>query len=173
MTKTVAALKRELGSLRAGRANPALLEGIEVSYYGTMTPLKQLAGISTPEPRLLVIQPWDKQSIADIEKAILKSDLGLTPSNDGNVIRLPFPELTEERRRELVRYASRKTEEARVAIRNLRREANDQLKKLQKDGLLSEDGMHVEMDRVQKLTDEFIDKVEKVFKSKEQEIMEV
>ena len=173
MEKVIAALQRELATLRAGRATPALLDRIEVDYYGTVTPLKQLAGISTPEPRLLVIQPWDKKSIADIEKAILKSDLGLTPTNDGSVIRLSIPQLTEERRRELVKFVRKKAEESKVGIRNLRRDANEAIKQLEKNGEISEDGRHRAQDEIQELTDTKIKEIDDVLQVKEKEIMEV
>ncbi len=173
LKKTVAAMQREFATLRAGRATPALVENLEVEYYGTPTPLNQLAGISVPEPRLIVIQPWDKNSIKDVEKAILKSDLGLTPNNDGTVIRLTIPQLTEERRKELVKHIRKKAEEGRVAIRNLRREVNDKLKKMEKDGEVSEDMRYSSQEEIQKITDEYIEEVDKIVEAKEKEIMEV
>ena len=173
MDKVIGAFQRELATLRAGRATPSLLDRIEVDYYGTATPLIQLAGISAPEPRLLVIQPWDKSSAGEIEKAILKSDLGLTPINDGTVIRLQIPQLTEERRHELVKHVRKKAEESRVAIRNVRREANESLKQLEKSGEISEDVWRRAQDEVQELTDEKITKVEELLQSKEKEVMEV
>ncbi len=173
MTKAVAAFQRELATLRAGRASPSLLDRIEVDYYGISTPLNQLAGVTAPEPRLLVVQPWDKQSIPEIEKAIQKSDLGLTPSNDGNVIRLTIPELTEERRKELVKYVKKKAEEGRVAIRNIRRDANDMIKQMEKDSDISEDDSRRAQDEIQELTDSKIEEVDKVLEAKEEEIMEV
>ena len=173
MKKTIEALKREFATLRAGRATPSLLDKVDVDYYGTKTPLKQLANISAPEPRLLVVQPWDKGAIADIEKAILKSDLGLTPNNDGNMIRISIPQLTEERRKELVKFVRKKTEEGRVAIRNQRRDANEQLKALEKGGKISEDDLRRAQEEVQKITDQNIKVLEEVLAEKEKEIMEV
>lgn len=170
MDKVVAAFQRELATLRAGRATPALLDRIEVNYYDTLTPLIQLAGITAPEPRLLVIQPWDKSAIGSIEKAILKSDLGLTPINDGNVIRLAIPQLTEERRLELVKQVRKKAEESRIGIRNIRREANDSLKQLEKDGDISEDEWRRSQERVQDLTDEKVAEIDQVLETKEKEI---
>jgi ribosome recycling factor len=173
MAKGIDALNRELAKLRAGRANPALLDRITVEYYGAETALNQLATISVPEARLLVVQPFDKTSISDIERAILKSDLGLTPSNDGVVIRIAIPALTEERRKDLVKLVKKSAEEAKVAIRNVRRDANDDLKKLQKDGEMTEDELRRSTDVVQKLTDKTIVKVDEVAETKEKEIMEV
>ncbi|HOB29405.1 MAG: ribosome recycling factor [Dethiobacteria bacterium] len=173
MDKVVAAFQRELATLRAGRATPALLDRIEVNYYDTPTPLIQLAGITAPEPRLLVIQPWDKSSIGNIEKAILKSDLGLTPVNDGNVIRLAVPQLTEERRRELVKHVRKKAEESRISIRNIRREANENLKQLEKAGDISEDEWRRSQDEIQDLTDEKIAEIDQLLQVKEKEILEV
>lgn len=173
MEKVIAALQRELATLRAGRATPSLLDRVEVIYYNTPTPLKQLAGISAPEPRLLVIQPWDKNSIGDIEKAILKSDLGLTPSSDGSVIRLSIPQLTEERRRELVRFIRKKAEESKVGVRNIRRDANEEIKQLEKAGEVSEDDRHRAQDEIQELTDGKITEIDTVLQLKEKEILEV
>lgn len=173
MEKVIAAFQRELATLRAGRATPSLLDRIEVNYYDALTPLIQLAGITAPEPRLLVIQPWDKSSIGNIEKAILKSDLGLTPINDGNVIRLSIPQLTEERRHELVKHLRKKAEESRVGIRNARREANDSLKQLEKSGDISEDGWRRAQDEIQELTDEKIARIDELLQSKEKEVLEV
>ena len=173
MGKVITALKKEFSVLRAGRATPALLDRIEVEYYGTATPLNQLAGVTAPEPRLLVVQPWDKQALGDIEKAILKSDLGLTPNNDGNIIRLPIPQLTEERRMELAKFIRKKAEESKVIIRNVRREANDEIKKLEKAGDLAEDDRHRGQDQVQVITDKMIKQVDDVLEAKEKEIMEV
>lgn len=173
MTKGIEALNRELAKLRAGRANPALLDRVTVEYYGAETALNQLATISVPEARLLVVQPFDKSSIGDIERAILKSDLGLTPSNDGTIIRISIPPLTEERRKDLVKIVKKSAEEAKVAIRNVRRDVNDDLKKLQKDGEMTEDELRRSTDEVQKLTDKFIDKVDAAADNKEKEIMEV
>lgn len=173
MEKAVAALRRELATIRAGRATPSLLDKITVDYYGSATPLNQLANISAPEPRLLVIQPWDKKTVAEIERAILKSDLGLTPSNDGTVIRLAVPQLTEERRRELVKVVRKKAEEARVAVRNVRRDVNEEIKKNEKNSVITEDELHKTQDEIQKMTDKHIEEVEKVLAAKEKEIMEV
>lgn len=173
MKKAIEALGRELAKLRAGRANPAILDRVTVEYYGAETPLNQLATISVPEARLLAIQPFDKSSISDIERAILKSDLGLTPSNDGTLIRITIPPLTEERRKELVKLVKKSAEDAKVAVRNVRRDANDALKKVQKDGDLTEDELRRSTDEVQKLTDKAITDVDEVSEKKEKEIMEV
>lgn len=172
MEKAIGALKRDLGSLRAGRATPALLDRIQVDYYGSMTPLNQLANINTPDSRTLFIQPWDKSSLADIERAIMKSDLGLTPSNDGSSIRIMVPMLTEERRTDLVKMTKKFGEEAKVAIRNIRRDANDDIKKLEKTDI-SEDESRRHQEDIQKTTDKFVAEVDKVLASKEKEIMEV
>jgi len=173
MEKAVASLTRELASVRAGRASANLLDKISVDYYGAPTPVNQLASISVPEARLLVIQPYDKTVLGDIEKAILKSDLGLTPSNDGSLIRLSIPALTEERRKELVKLVKKYAEEAKVAVRNIRRDGNDDLKKLEKNGDITEDELRGNTEEVQKLTDDYIVKVDQVAKDKEKEIMEV
>jgi ribosome recycling factor len=173
MEKAVAALSRELASVRAGRASANLLDKISMDYYGAPTPVNQLASISVPEARLLVIQPYDKTVLGDIEKAILKSDLGLTPSNDGSVIRLSIPALTEERRKDLVKLVKKYAEEAKVAVRNIRRDGNDDLKKLEKNGDITEDELRSNTENVQKLTDDYIVKVDQVAKDKEKEIMEV
>ncbi|ACX66381.1 ribosome recycling factor [Paenibacillus lautus] len=172
MEKAILSLKRDLATLRAGRAAPALLDRITVEYYGAQTPLNQLANISTPDSRTLMIQPWDKSSLADIEKAIMKSDIGLTPANDGNQIRLVVPALTEERRTELVKMTKKFGEEAKVAIRNIRRDANDDIKKLEKTDI-SEDESRRHQEDIQKATDKFIAEVDKVLVAKEKEIMEV
>lgn len=173
MQKTVEALQTDLRAIRTGRASPALVERVLVDYYGMPTPLVQLAGATVPEPRLLVIRPWDRSTIGAIEKALLKSDLGLTPTNDGQVIRLVIPQLTEERRRDLMKLVNKRVEEARVAVRNIRRDANDMLRDLEKEKLISEDELHQGRDEAQKLTDDFIKKVDEVGKAKEAEIMEV
>ncbi len=173
MDKTVSNLSRELGSLRAGRANPQLLDRIVVDYYGVPTPLNQVGNISVPEPRLLVIAPWEAKMIPAIEKEIMKSDLGITPNNDGKVIRLAFPELTEERRKELVKIAHRMGEEAKVAIRMVRRNSNDQIKKMKRNSEFSEDDLKNAEDTVQEITDEYIEQIDKVIEAKEEEIMEV
>ncbi|MFC4811256.1 ribosome recycling factor [Paenibacillus sp. GCM10023250] len=172
MDKAIAALKRDLSTLRAGRATPALLDRLQVEYYGAMTPVNQLANINTPDSRTLLIQPWDKSSLGAIEKAIMKSDLGLTPSNDGSTIRIGIPMLTEERRSELVKMTKKFGEEAKVAIRNIRRDANDDIKKLEKTDI-SEDESRRHQDDIQKTTDKFIAEVEKVLAAKEKDIMEV
>ena len=173
MEKTISSLKKEFASVRAGRANPSLLDRITVDYYGTPTPLNQLSNISAPEPRLLVIQPYDSNSIADIEREILKSDLGLNPSNDGKIIRLAIPQLTEERRKELSKLVKKYGEEAKIAVRNIRRDSNDELKKAEKDKLITEDDLKLGQDEVQKVTDEFSKKIDELVDQKIKEIMEV
>lgn len=173
MTQAVRSFSKDLATVRAGRANPSLLDNVYVDYYGAPTPLNQLASISAPEARLLVISPFDKSSIGDVEKAIQKADLGLTPSNDGKVLRINIPSLTEERRKELTKVVSKYLEEARVQVRNVRRETNDQLKKMEKDSDLTEDDLRSEQDRVQKETDAKIAELERLSKEKEEEIMEV
>lgn len=173
MLKAVEVLRKDLQSLRAGRANPAILEKVTVDYYGSPTPINQMANISAPEPRLLIIQPWDKSIIPNVEKAILKSDLGLNPNSDGTVIRLAIPQLTQERRKELVKVVKKKGEEGKIAIRNIRREANDELKDLEKSKDISEDDNKRGQEDVQKLTDKFIQEIDKVLENKEMEIMEV
>jgi ribosome recycling factor len=172
MEKAIQALRRELTGLRAGRATPALLERIQVEYYGTQTPLNQLASITVADSRTLTIQPWDKSAMGDIEKAIMKSDLGITTTNDGSVIRISFPPLTEERRAELVKLTKKYGEEAKVAIRNVRRDANDEIKKLEKDQISMDESKRHQED-IQKLTDRFVAEVDKVLAAKEKEIMEV
>ncbi len=166
-------LKRDLSGLRTGRASVALFDGVRVDYYGTMTPLKQVASISTPEARLITIQPWEPALIKEIEKALAGSGLGLTPSNDGKLIRLPLPPLTEERRKELSKICKKHGEDTKVVIRGFRRDANEELKKLQKDGKLTEDELRKSEADTQKLTDQYIQKNDDVVKKKEQEIMEV
>lgn len=173
MKKTVENLRKEYGSLRAGRANPSLLDKITVDYYGVPTPINQLANISVPEPRMLVIQPWDKSSLPTVEKAILKSDLGLTPSSDGQVIRITIPQLTKERRADLVKVVRKKAEETKVAIRNIRRDANDHIKLMEKEHEVSEDDAKRAQEETQKGTDRFIKEVDHVVQVKEEEIMEV
>jgi ribosome recycling factor len=167
------ALKKEFGSVRTGRASLSLLDGIMVDYYGTLTPLQQLASLSVPESRQIAIQPWEQRIIPEIEKAIMKSDLGLTPSNDGKFIRIGIPPLTEERRKQLVKVVRKRAEEAKIAIRNIRRDTNEELKKLEKEKHLSEDDAKKSHDEIQKLTDSYIAKVDEVLKHKENEIMEV
>jgi ribosome recycling factor len=173
MTKAIQAYTRELASIRAGRASASLLDRITVEYYGAPTPINQVAGISTPEARLLVIQPYDKTILGDIEKAILKSDLGINPTNDGSIIRIAIPQLTEERRKELVKVIKKESEEAKIAIRNIRRDANDEFKKLEKNGEITEDAHRGYSDDIQKLTDDHITKIDQITKDKEKEIMEV
>lgn len=173
MEKAVESTKSELSKLRTGKASTALVDTIQVHYYGTKVLLKQVGNISTPEPRLIVIQPWDKSILSEIEKAILKSDLGLNPSNDGVAIRIPIPSLTEERRRELVKLVKKLGEEGKVAIRNVRRDANEKLKSAEKDHTISEDDLHRFQDNIQELTDEYIKAIDEILKTKETEIMEV
>lgn len=173
MQKAIEALKKEYATLRAGRATPALLDRVLVDYYGTLTPINQLANIGVPEPRMLVIQPWDKSTIPAIEKAILKSDLGVTPTSDGVVVRIVIPQLTEERRKELAKVVKKKAEESKVAVRNIRREVNDKMKSIEKKGEISEDEAKRGQDSVQKLTDNYIKMIDKVMEAKEKEIMEV
>lgn len=173
MKKSVDALQEDLMGIRTGRAAPALVEKLPVEYYGTMTPLNQMASIAAPEPRLLVIKPWDPSALADIERAILKSDLGLTPMNDGKLIRLNVPRLTEERRRELVKLVSRRVEEGRIAVRNLRRDALQDLKEFEKEKMISEDEFFRGKDDVQDLTDEFVKEIDAIGERKEEELMEV
>jgi ribosome recycling factor len=173
MDQSVAAFKHELSRVRTGRASTALLEGLQVNYYGAKTPLRQLAGLAAPEPRLLVVTPYDKAATHEIEKAIQTSDLGLTPINDGKVIRIPIPELTEERRKELVRHVRKMAEDFRVSIRNHRRDANETLRNLHKDKKVTDDDLRAAEVKVQQFTTEYIDKLDKVLAAKEAEIMEV
>lgn len=173
MKKALEVMRKEYASLRAGRATPALLDKVTVDYYGTPTPINQVANIGVPEPRLITIQPWEKPMLATIEKAILKSDLGLTPNNDGSVIRLSIPQLTQQRRTELVKVVHKKAEECRVAVRNLRRDGNEAIKKLEKDRVVSEDEAKKGQDDIQKLTDKYIKDIDHVMAAKEKEIMEV
>lgn len=173
MDKTLSALAHEFATVRTGRASGSILEKVTVDYYGVQTPLMQLATISAPEPQSLLIQPYDKSSIAAIEKAIRSADLGLNPANDGNVIRIPFPPLTEERRKELVKLCRGYAEEARVAIRNIRRDANDRLKKAEREGEITQDDLHRTEAEVQKTTDAHIAEIDQALKRKEDEIMEV
>ena len=172
MDKTIEALHIDLRAIRTGRASPALVERLQVEYYGVPTPLNQLAGTTVPEPRLFVIRPWDRNTIGIIEKAILKSDLGLNPSNDGQVIRLIIPQLTEERRRDLSKQVAKRVEEARVSARNIRRDAIDMLRELEKEKMISEDELFEARDKVQHLTDDFIKQIDEVGKAKEAEILE-
>lgn len=173
MARAVEALERDLQGIRTGRASTSLVERIHVDYYGTQTALNQLAGISVPEPHQIVIQPWDRSVLGAIEKAIIKSDIGLTPNVDGTVVRLTIPQLTEERRRDLVRVVHKRMEEARVEIRNLRRDAADQLKKLERDGELGTDDVYRLLEGIQKTTDRHIAEVDRVGGAKEQEVLEV
>jgi ribosome recycling factor len=172
MVKSIKSLQTEIMRIRTGRASASLLDGIRVDYYGTMTPLNQMATISVPESRLIVIQPWDVSGLKDIEKAILKSELGLTPSNDGKIIRLSIPPLTEERRKELVKVVHKICEDYKVAVRNIRRDANELLKGFKKDGDISEDDAFKGQDRVQKITDDFIKNIDDIYQAKEKEILE-
>jgi ribosome recycling factor len=172
MGKTIASLKTELTRVRTGRANLSLLDGIRVDYYGTPTPINQMASLSVPESRLITIQPWDASVIKEIEKALLKSDLGLTPSNDGKIIRIAIPPLTEERRKQLAKSVHKTCEDHKIAIRNIRRDANELLKSLKKDGEIAEDDAFKGQDQVQKITDEFISQIDDIYKDKEKEILE-
>ena len=173
MKKTIAVFKSDLATMKAGRANPTMLDRIEVEYYGSMAPISQVANISAPEPRILLIQPWEKSSLKTIEKAILKSDLGINPSNDGSVIRLVVPELTEETRKNLVKNVKKTGEDAKVAIRSIRREANDKIKALKKENEVSEDQIKKGEDDIQKKTDNFIKEVDAMIEAKEKEIMSI
>ena len=173
MAKAIAALHRELATIRTGRASPGLVEHLTVDYYGTPTPLKQLATIGVPEARLLTIQPWDKGSLSAIEKTIQKSDLGLNPNNDGSIIRLVIPQLTEERRRELVRVVHKKVEDGHVAIRNVRRDAHEMLRELQREKEISEDEEYRAKEQLQKITDRFVGQADEIGKQKEGELLEV
>ncbi len=173
MEKTIAALKSELATIRTGRANAALLDHVRVSYYGSDVPLSQVGNISVPEPRMLVIAPWEKTIIGDIEKAILKSDLGLTPTNDGEVVRIVLPELTEDRRKDLVKQVRASSEKAKVSIRNVRRDFNDDVKKQVKDDGLSEDEAKRLQEKIQKITDGFVAEVDQVIEHKEKDILTV
>lgn len=173
MQKSVVALKSELATIRTGRANAALLDHVRVSYYGSEVPVSQAGNISVPEPRMLIITPWEKSILGDIEKAIMKSDLGLTPTNDGSVVRIVLPELTEERRRDLVKQVRSVGEKAKVSIRNIRRDANEDIRKQQKEEGLSEDDVKREHDRVQKITDQFIAEIDQIIEHKESDILTV
>lgn len=173
MEKVISYLKKEYDRVRTGRASPALLDGIKVDYYGTPMPLNQVANISVPEPRLITIQPWDKGIMGEIEKAIQRSDLGLTPMNDGKVIRIAIPPLTEERRKELVKLVKKIAEERKVDLRNHRREANETLKELKKDKVITEDELFRYQEEVQKITDSYVEKVELLMEQKEKEILEI
>ena len=173
MNKTISVLQENFSEVRAGRANPAILNKIRVDYYGTPTPINQVAGISVPEARLIVIQPWDATLLKEIEKEILKAEIGINPNNDGKVIRLAFPELNEERRKELVKEVKKMAEDSKVSIRSIRREAMDEAKKLQKDNQMTEDELKGAEDKIQKLTDNKIAEIDKILAEKEKEIMSV
>jgi ribosome recycling factor len=173
MTRAVEVLSGDLQSVRTGRAHPNLLDKVQVDYYGSPTPLNGVANISAPEPRMVLVQPWDRTMLGAIEKAIQKSDLGINPNNDGQVIRLVLPQLTEERRKDLVKQVHHRTEEARVAVRNIRRDSLDQLRKAEKDGGISQEDERRAQDRLQKLTDQYIKRVDDVAKRKETEVLEV
>lgn len=173
MKKSISNLQKDFASIRTGRANPAMFDGLRVDVYGSQMPINQLATIACPEPRLVVITAWDKTNLAEIEKAILKSDLSVNPSNDGNLIRIQIPDLTEERRKEYVKYAKTKAEEARVAVRNVRRDGNDMIKDLEKEKEISEDDAKNGQARVQKLTDKYIEEIQKITDNKEKEILNI
>jgi len=173
MKKSISFLREDLASIRAGKANPKLVDKIQVSYYGTMTPLSQVSNISVPEPRAIIIQPWDASLIKEIEKAILASDLGINPTNDGKLIRLLIPQLTEERRRDLLKLVKKETENSKIAIRNVRRDANEEFKKQEKESILSKDDHKKAEDEMQKITDKYIKLIDDVYKDKEKEILEV
>ena len=173
MKNSLDSLKKEFGKVRTGRASLSLLDGIKVNYYDALTPLNQIASLNIPESRTITVQPWDKQIIGEIEKAILKSELGLTPINDGNIIRINIPILTEERRKELVKVVKKMVEECKVALRNIRRDANENFKQMKKNKEISEDEAFKNQNRTQEITDEFINKVDGLLKNKEKEIMEI
>ena len=173
MNKTLDVLKEDFGTIRAGRANPHVLDKIKVDYYGSPTPIQQVGNVSVPEARMIVIQPWDKSMLKAVEKAILTSELGINPTNDGSVIRLVFPELTEERRKELSKEVKKKGDQAKVAIRNIRRDANEAFKKMEKGGEMSEDDLELATNKMQKLTDKMIEKVDQAVEVKTKEIMTV
>ena len=173
MIKSISVYEENLAEIRAGRANPAILNKIKIDYYGTPTPINQVAGISVPEARLIVIQPWDASILKEIEKEILKSDIGINPNNDGKVIRLAFPELNEERRKEIVKDIKKMAEEARVAIRSIRRDAIDDAKAMQKNSEITEDELKSAEDNIQKLTDKYVDEIDSILEKKEKEIMSI
>jgi len=173
MKKSIANLQKEFGAIRTGRANSSMFDGIKVDVYGSEMPLNQVATISIPEPRLVVIQPWDNGNLGNIEKAILKSDLSVNPANDGNLIRIQIPDLTEERRKEFVKIAKQKSEDCKVAIRNVRRDGNDMVKSLEKDKDISEDDSKNAMAQIQKLTDKYVENAQKVTENKEKEILSI
>ena len=173
MNKTISVLQEDLSEVRAGRANPAVLNKIKVDYYGVPTPISQVAGISVPEARLIVIQPWDASILKEIEKEILKSDIGINPNNDGKVIRLAFPELNEERRKEIVKDIRKMAEEAKIAVRSIRREAIDAFRKMQKNSEITEDELKLAEDEIQKITDKFVEEIDTILTNKEKEVMSV
>ena len=173
MTKTISVFEENLSEIRAGRANPAILNKVMIDYYGTPTPINQVAGISVPEARMIVIQPWDASILKDIEKEILKSDIGINPNNDGKVIRLAFPELNEERTKEIVKDIRKMAEEAKVAIRSIRRDGIDEAKTMQKNSEISEDDLKVAEEKIQKLTDKYVENIDKILETKEKEVMSI
>ena len=173
MIKSISVFEENLSEIRAGRANPAILNKITIDYYGTPTPINQVAGISVPEARMIVIQPWDASILKEIEKEILKSDIGINPNNDGKVIRLVFPELNEERRKEIVKDIRKMAEEAKVAIRSIRRDAIDEAKTMQKNSEISEDDLKLAEDKIQKLTDKYVDEIDTILEKKEKEVMSI
>ena len=173
MNKTISVYEEKLSEVRAGRANPAILNKVMIDYYGTPTPINQVAGISVPEARMIVIQPWDASILKDIEKEILKSDIGINPNNDGKVIRLAFPELNEERRKEIVKDIRKMAEEAKVAIRSIRRDGIDEAKTMQKNSEISEDDLKVAEEKIQKLTDKYVENIDKILETKEKEVMSI
>ena len=173
MKKTISVFEENLSEIRAGRANPAILNRVMIDYYGTPTPINQVAGISVPEARMIVIQPWDASILKDIEKEILKTDIGINPNNDGKVIRLAFPELNEERRKEIVKDIRKMAEEAKVAIRSIRRDGIDEAKTMQKNSEISEDDLKVAEEKIQKLTDKYVENIDKILETKEKEVMSI
>lgn len=173
MNKTISVYEEKLSEVRAGRANPAILNKVKIDYYGTPTPINQVAGISVPEARMIVIQPWDASILKDIEKEILKSDIGINPNNDGKVIRLAFPELNEERRKEIVKDIRKMAEEAKVAIRSIRRDGIDEAKTMQKNSEISEDDLKVAEEKIQKLTDKYVENIDNILETKEKEVMSI
>jgi len=173
MLKTISVFEESLSEIRAGRANPAILNKVMIDYYGTPTPINQVAGISVPEARLIVIQPWDASILKSIEKEILKADIGINPNNDGKVIRLAFPELNEERRKEIVKDIRKMAEEAKVAVRSIRRDGIDEAKKLQKNSEISEDDLKVAEDKIQNITDKYVEEIDKILENKEKEVMSI
>ncbi len=173
MDKAIESLKKDIAGIRTGRASLGIFEGITVDYYGTPTPINQVATMSVPESRLIIIQPWDPKMIAEIERAILKSDLGLNPSNDGKIIRIAIPPLTEERRKQIIKQVHKRVEEAKIAVRNIRRDSNDEVKKLEKEKKMSEDDAKKTLEEIQKLTDSYIKRTDEINSHKEKELMEV